>query len=84
MMDQNLQNARNAYRKKHGLLTSYETAEVRAQYGMSQADFASLLGCEEVTVIRYETKSIQDKATDQLIRRVKDDPYYVLDRLKKM
>ena len=24
MMDQNLQSARNAYRKKHGLLTSYD------------------------------------------------------------
>ena len=83
MMDQNLQSARNAYRKAHDLLTSYEIAETRAMYGMSQADLAVLLGWGEVTITRYETKSIQDETYDQLIRRVKDDPYYALERLKK-
>lgn len=83
LMDQNLQNARNAYRKAHGLLTSHEIAEIRALYGMSQADLAILLGWGEVTITRYETKSIQDETYDQLIRMVKDDPYYVLERLKK-
>lgn len=83
MMDQNLQNARNVYRKAHGLLTSYEIAEIRGLYGMSQADLAILLGWGEVTITRYETKSIQDETYDQLIRMVKDDPYYALERLKK-
>ena len=82
-MNQNLQSARNAYRKKHGLLTSYEIAEIRGLYGMSQADLAVLLGWGEVTITRYETKSIQDETYDQLIRMVKDDPYYALERLKK-
>ncbi|MCI7605897.1 MAG: DUF4065 domain-containing protein [Spirochaetales bacterium] len=83
MMDYNLQNARNAYRKAHGLLTSYEIAEVRALYGMSQSDLALLLGWGEVTITRYETKAIQDETYDQLIRMVKDDPYYALRCLKK-
>lgn len=83
LMNQNLQSARNAYRKKHGLLTSYEIAEIRGLYGMSQADLAVLLGWGEVTITRYETKSIQDETYDQLIRMVKDDPYYALERLKK-
>ena len=83
LMDQNLQSARNAYRKNHGLLTSYEIAEIRGLYGMSQADLAILLGWGEVTITRYETKSIQDETYDQLIRMVKDDPYYALERLKK-
>lgn len=83
LMDYNLQNARNAYRKSHGLLTSYEIAEIRALYGMSQADLAILLGWGEVTITRYETKSVQDETYDQLIRMVKDDPYYALERLKK-
>lgn len=83
LMDQNLQSARNAYRKVHGLLTSYEIAEIRALYGMSQADLAILLGWGEVTITRYETKSIQDETYDQLIRMVRDDPYYALERLKK-
>ena len=50
---------------------------------MSQADLAILLGWGEVTITRYETKSIQDETYDQLIRMVKDDPYYALERLKK-
>lgn len=50
---------------------------------MSQADLAVLLGWGEVTITRYETKSIQDETYDQLIRMVKDDPYYALERLKK-
>ena len=83
MMEQNLQSARKAYRKAQGLLTSYEIAEIRALYGMSQADLAILLGWGEVTITRYETKSIQDETYDQLIRMVKDDPYYALERLKK-
>lgn len=49
---------------------------------MSQADLAILLGWGEVTITRYETKSIQDETYDQLIRMVKDDPYYALERLK--
>ncbi len=83
MMDRNLQSARNVYRKKHGLLTSDEIVEIRAIYGMSQADLAILLGWGEVTITRYETKLIQDETYDQLIRMVKDDPYYALERLRK-
>lgn len=83
LMDQNLLSAKNAYRKNHGLLTSYEIAEIRGLYGMSQADLAILLGWGEVTITRYETKSIQDETYDQLIRMVRDDPYYALERLKK-
>ena len=83
LMDINLQNARNAYRKKHGLLTSDDIVEIRSLYSMSQADLAILLGWGEVTITRYETKAVQDETYDQLIRLVKDDPYYALERLKK-
>lgn len=83
LMNRNLQNARDAYRKSHGLLTSREIAEIRSLYGMSQADLAALLGLGEVTITRYESKSVQDETYDQLIRMVKDDPYYALKCLKK-
>ena len=83
MMDYNLQTARNEYRKAHGLLTSDEIAEIRTIYNMSQADLSILLGWGEVTITRYESKSIQDETYDQILRMAKRDPYFVLERLQK-
>lgn len=83
MMDYNLQTARNEYRKAHGLLTSDEIAEIRTIYNMSQADLSILLGWGEVTITRYESKSIQDETYDQILRAAKRDPYFVLERLQK-
>lgn len=83
MMDQNLQRARNAYRKKHGLLTSDEIAEIRSIYNISQSDLALMLGWGEITVTRYESKSIQDSTYDQILRLVKADPMFAMDQLEK-
>ena len=47
MENDNLLNARNAYRKAHGLLTSDEIVAVREKYGLSQVDLAKLLGWGE-------------------------------------
>lgn len=44
MANQNLLNARNAYRVKHGLLTSDEIVSIRESYGLSQVDMSRLLG----------------------------------------
>lgn len=81
--DKNLLNARNAYRKDMGLLTSDEIAEIRKNYGLSQSDFSNLLGWGEVTVTRYESKSIQDEAYDNMMRIVRDNPMEAYHFLKK-
>ena len=47
MTNENLLNARNAYRIKHGLLTSDEIVAIRESYGFSQVDLARLLGWGE-------------------------------------
>ena len=83
LMDFNLQSARNAYRRKHGLLTSNEIAEIRGIYHLTQADFSLLLGWGEITITRYESKSIQDETYDEVLRRAKNDPYFVLEHLQK-
>lgn len=83
LMDCNLQTARNEYRKVHGLLTSDEISEIRAIYNMSQSDLSVLLGWGEITVTRYESKSIQDETYDQILRMAKNDPYFVLKCLQK-
>lgn len=83
MMNKNLLNARNAYRKKKGLLTSDEIVAIRESYGLSQVDLAKLLGWGEATISRYESKAIQDEAYDMMLRLVKDDPLKAMELFKK-
>lgn len=83
MTNENLLCARNAYRIKHGLLTSDEIVELRESYGLSQVDLARLLGWGEATISRYESKAIQDEAYDTMLRLIKDNPLKALEFLKK-
>ena len=83
MMNKNMQNARNAYRIKHGLLTSDEIVEIRKKYNLSQIDFSRLLGWGDVTITRYETKAIQDKTYDTVLKKVRDDTEFVAELLKQ-
>ena len=83
MANENLLNARNAYRIKKGLLTSYEIVEIRENYGLSQVDLARILGWGEATISRYESKAIQDEAYDTMLRLIKDNPLQALEFLKK-
>lgn len=83
MTNENLLNARNAYRIRKGLLTSYEIVGIRESYGLSQVDLAKLLGWGEATISRYESKAIQDEAYDTMLRLVRDNPLQALDFLKK-
>lgn len=83
MANANLLNARNAYRIKHGLLTSDAIVAIRENYGLSQVDLARLLGWGEATISRYESKAIQDEAYDTMLRLIKDNPLMALEFLKK-
>jgi putative zinc finger/helix-turn-helix YgiT family protein len=83
MTNENLLNARNAYRMKFGLLTSAEIVAIRESYGLSQVDLARLLGWGEATISRYESKAIQDEAYDTMLRLIKDNPLQALEFLKK-
>ena len=83
MTNENLLNARNAYRVKKGLLTSGEIVAIRESYGLSQVDLAKLLGWGEATISRYESKAIQDEAYDTMLRLIKDNPLQALEFLKK-
>ncbi len=60
--------AADAYRRKHGLLTSEQIKAIRNLKGMSQRDFAAFLGVGEASVKRWETWLVQENSSDQLIR----------------
>lgn len=83
MDNDNLLNARNAYRKAHGLLTSDQIVAIRDMYGLSQVDLAKLLGWGEATISRYESKAIQDEAYDNMLRIIKENSLATLELLQK-
>ena len=63
----------NAYKKKIGLLTTYEIKEIRAKRGMSQRQLAKFLDIGEKDITRYENGSVQTRSIDNMIRLVGDD-----------
>ncbi len=83
IMDENLLRARNSYRKKKSLLTSDEIMGIRNSYGLTQSEFSALLGWGEVTVTRYETKTIQDETYDCMMRMVSDNPVFAMECLDR-
>ena len=83
IMDRNLLEAKDVYRKENGLLTSKEIKQVRKKYGLTQAEFSFLLGLGEITITRYETKLIQDETYDKIMRLVYEDAFLALDYLKE-
>jgi putative zinc finger/helix-turn-helix YgiT family protein len=58
----------DAYRKKHGLLTSDAIRALRQLLDMNQREFAAFVGVGEASVKRWETWLVQEKSSDELIR----------------
>ncbi len=65
----------DAYRKKHGLLTSEEIVRFRNLLGMSQTAFANYLKVGEASIKRWETYFVQDLVQDEHIRLKCDEAY---------
>ncbi|MBO4699558.1 DUF4065 domain-containing protein [bacterium] len=75
MMDANLSEARNQYRKKRGLLTSSDIVELREHYGLTQRELARMLGWGDATIARYESKFIQDETHDEILRTIRRNAF---------
>lgn len=63
----------DAYRVKHGRLTSSEIRLRRSRLQMNQVEFAKYLGVSSISVKRWELGKVQDDAMDFLIR-MRTDP----------
>ena len=70
--NENLKLFYDEYKKINNLLTTTEIKNIREQWGLSQSQFAILLGMGEKTITRYENGSIQDETHDNLIRLAKE------------
>jgi len=83
ILDNNLLEARDNYRKENNLLTSSEIKEIRKFYGLSQKEFSNILGWGDITIQRYESKSIQEETYNEMIKRAKENPLFLYEELKK-
>jgi putative zinc finger/helix-turn-helix YgiT family protein len=64
----------DAYRERHGLLTTKEFKDIRQRLGMSFRAFAKYLKVGEASPKRWEAGLVQDEAMDELIRLKADLP----------
>lgn len=73
--DATLRSVYETYRKKYGLLSPQEIAEVRESYGLSQRALARLLGWGEATISRYETGKLPDNGHNLALKNLRDPMY---------
>ncbi|HHW22918.1 MAG TPA: type II toxin-antitoxin system MqsA family antitoxin [Clostridiaceae bacterium] len=74
---------KDAYRKEVGLLTSHEIRKIREKYKVSQKELSEILNWGMATITRYENHQIQDRAHDDVLRRIDTDPKWFLDIIKR-
>ncbi len=74
---------KDAYRKKVGLLTSKQIVAIRNKYCVSQKDFSNILDWGGSTITRYENHQVQDRAHDDVLRKIDSDPKWFLQMLMR-
>lgn len=73
----------NEYRKLNSLLLPEEIKEIREKFGVTQVEFAQILGLGDKTITRYENGSLQDTAQNNLIKIVGRNPGEFLNLLRE-
>ena len=81
LLQENDISLKNEYRKKEGLLTSYEISGIREKYGISQKDLCTVLGWGGKTVTRYEGHQVQDRAHDMILKKIDEDSEWYISLL---
>jgi len=65
------------------LLTSKEILSIRDKYEVSQKDFSVILDWGKATITRYENHQVQDRAHDDVLRKMDSDPQWFLQMLTR-
>jgi hypothetical protein len=52
-------------------------------YGVSQKDFSEILDWGRATITRYENHQVQDRAHDDILRKIESDPKWFIEMLKR-
>lgn len=56
------------YKKRNNLLTTEEIKTIRKKYGLTQKEYAQVIGVGEITVHRFEKGAIQTEAVDSIMK----------------
>ncbi len=56
------------YKKKNNLLTNEEIKQIRKKYGLTQKEYAKVIGVGEITIHRFEKGAIQTEAVDSIMK----------------
>lgn len=75
---------KDAYRREVGLLTSDEIKSIREKYNVSQKEFSEILNWGKATITRYENHQVQDRAHDDILRKIDSDPKWFLEMLERV
>lgn len=82
---ENDQRLYDIYKKQNNLLTNFEIKKIRQKYGLTQKEYALVIGVGEVTVHRFEKGAIQTEAVDSIMK-LSNDPdnmYFLLLQNRK-
>lgn len=82
MLSDNDLSMKNEFRIMRGLLTTSEISNIRKKYDITQQDLCRLLGWGDKTITRYEGHQVQDKAHDDILRKIDHDPEWFLELLE--
>jgi DNA-binding transcriptional regulator YiaG len=64
-------------------LTSNEIISLREKYGVSQKDLSEILDWGKATITSYENHQVQDRAHDDILRKIDPDPEWFIEMLKR-
>lgn len=70
--DENLLKAYRTYAQRHGLLTPEEIISIRESLGLSQEEFANLLGISTLSLSMYESGALIPQEISNAIKVFKD------------
>ncbi|MCH5465053.1 type II TA system antitoxin MqsA family protein [Levilactobacillus tujiorum] len=62
------------YRNNHGIISPERIKKTRHSFGLSQRDFATLLGWSATTIATYETGSLPSIANNKILLALEGDP----------
>lgn len=70
------------YRKKLGWTQPDEIVQVRKRWGLTQNEFANLLGWGVATLSRYENGALQSESHESVLKLLKNDPLNLIQLLQ--
>lgn len=70
------------YKLMSGLLTSNAIKKIRGKYGLTQKEYALVIGMGEISIHRFENGSIQTEAVDNIMR-LSEKPSNLKEILKR-